>query len=101
MPAKRVVSYVEGTSVSDSPLGEAAFRGHEFHYSDVQLASETHYAYQLSRGIGIHDNLDGAVSNNTLGSYTHLHPVASEGMFRHFVRNCRKKTDAILFRVLI
>ena len=23
--------------------------------------------------------------DNTLGSYTHLHPVASEGMFRHFV----------------
>jgi cobyrinic acid a,c-diamide synthase len=90
MPAKRVVSYVEGTSVSDSPLGEAAFRGHEFHYSDVQLASETRYAYQLSRGIGIHDNLDGAVSNNTLGSYTHLHPVASEGMFRHFVGLCRE-----------
>jgi cobyrinic acid a,c-diamide synthase len=91
MPARRVVSYVEGTSVDDSPLGAAAFRGHEFHYSDVVLSSGTRYAYQLSRGIGIHDNLDGAVTNNTLGSYTHLHPVASEGMFRHFVRTCSKK----------
>jgi Ni-sirohydrochlorin a,c-diamide synthase len=91
MPARRVVSYVEGTSGDDSPLGAAAFRGHEFHYSDVQLSSGTRYAYQLSRGIGIHDNLDGAVKNNTLGSYTHLHPVASEGMFRHFVRTCSKK----------
>jgi Ni-sirohydrochlorin a,c-diamide synthase len=91
MPARRVVSYVEGTSGDDSPLGAAAFRGHEFHYSDVQLSSGTRYAYQLTRGIGIHDNLDGAVKNNTLGSYTHLHPVASEGMFRHFVRTCSKK----------
>lgn len=91
MPARRIVSYVEGTSGDDSPLGAAAFRGHEFHYSDVQLSSGTRYAYQLSRGIGIHDNLDGAVKNNTLGSYTHLHPVASEGMFRHFVGLCRKK----------
>jgi cobyrinic acid a,c-diamide synthase len=92
MPARRVVSYVEGTSGSDSPLGPAAFRGHEFHYSDVKLSKETRYAYQLSRGIGIHENLDGAVMNNTLGSYTHLHPVASAVMFRHFVGLCRKNS---------
>jgi Ni-sirohydrochlorin a,c-diamide synthase len=92
MPARRVVSYVEGTSGKDSPLGLAAFRGHEFHYSDVQLSKETRYAYQLSRGKGIHENLDGAVIKNTLGSYTHLHPVASAGMFRHFVGLCRKNS---------
>ena len=90
MPSRRVVSYVEGLSMHDSPLGAAPFRGHEFHYSEVVLARETRYAYQLSRGVGIHENLDGAVMHNTLGSYTHLHPVASEGMFRHFVGLCRK-----------
>jgi cobyrinic acid a,c-diamide synthase len=90
MPARRVVSYVEGTSRSDSPVGAAAFRGHEFHYSEVVLSPGTHFAYQLSRGIGIHENLDGAIMNNTLGSFTHLHPVASAGMFRHFVELCRK-----------
>jgi cobyrinic acid a,c-diamide synthase len=88
MPARRVVSYVEG--VADScPLGPGVFRGHEFHYSDVDLAPGTRFAYRLSRGIGIQDNLDGAVVKNTLGSYTHLHPVASAGMFRHFVGLCR------------
>ena len=92
MPARRVVSYVEGVSLGNSPVGAAAFRGHEFHYSDVILSPATHYAYQLSRGIGIHENLDGAVIDNSLGSYTHLHPVASEGMFRHFVELCRKKS---------
>ncbi|MDD1699920.1 MAG: Ni-sirohydrochlorin a,c-diamide synthase [Methanoregula sp.] len=91
MPSRRVVSYVEGTSTSDSPLGAAVFRGHEFHYSDVELSPDTRYAYRLSRGVGIYDNLDGAVINNTLGSYTHLHPVASAGMFRHFIELCRKK----------
>jgi len=91
MPSRRVVSYVEGTSATDSPLGAASFRGHEFHYSEVLLDKGTRFAYHLSRGVGIDDNLDGAVINNTLGSYTHLHPVASEGMFRHFVGLCRKK----------
>ena len=91
MPARRVVSYVEGTSDAGSPLGSATFRGHEFHYSDVVLSRDTRFACRLSRGIGIRDNLDGAVVGNTLGSYTHLHPVASAGMFRHFVGLCRKK----------
>jgi len=92
MPARRVVSYVEGRSLSNSPMGAAAFRGHEFHYSDVMLSPGTHFAYQLTRGIGIHENLDGAVIDNSLGSYTHLHPVASAGMFRHFVALCRKNS---------
>ncbi|MFA5416577.1 MAG: Ni-sirohydrochlorin a,c-diamide synthase [Methanoregula sp.] len=91
MPARRVVSYVEGTSGGHSPVGEFAFRGHEFHYSDVTLEHGTRYAYQLSRGIGIHNQLDGAVVNMTLGSYTHLHPVPSTGMFRHFVERCRQR----------
>jgi len=56
------------------------------------LDKKTRYAYVLSRGIGILDNLDGALTNSTLGSYTHLHPVASRGMIRHFVDQCRKKT---------
>jgi cobyrinic acid a,c-diamide synthase len=90
MPARRVVSYVEGMSTAESPVGAAAFRGHEFHYSDVLLAPETRFAYRLSRGVGIHDQLDGALVNATLGSYTHLHPVSSMGMFRHFVEACRE-----------
>jgi len=91
MPARRVVTYVEGTSAPYSPVGAATFRGHAFHYSEVLLEKETRYAYMLSRGVGIRDNLDGAVVANTLGSYTHLHPVASAGMFTHFVELCQKK----------
>ncbi|MDD1719269.1 MAG: Ni-sirohydrochlorin a,c-diamide synthase [Methanoregulaceae archaeon] len=89
MPARRVVSYVEG-SCTGGPLGEGCFRGHEFHYSDVRLAGDTRYVYRLTRGVGISDSLDGAVVNETLGSYTHLHPVSSREMFSHFVERCRK-----------
>ena len=91
MPSRRVVSYVTGTSDVNSPVDQAEFHGHEFHHSDVVLSPETRFAYRLSRGIGIRDNLDGAVTCNTLGSYTHLHPVGSRGMLEHFVRTCRKK----------
>ena len=74
-------------------MGAARFRGHEFHYSEVVLDDPaTRYAYRLTRGIGIKDTLDGAVINNTLGSYTHLHPVGSRDMFRNFVDCCRNRS---------
>jgi cobyrinic acid a,c-diamide synthase len=90
MPARRVVSYVEGESLGGNPLGTGHFRGHEFHYSDVILSPETSYSYLLSRGKGISGNQDGAVAGNTLGSYTHLHPVASRGLMEGFITTCRR-----------
>jgi cobyrinic acid a,c-diamide synthase len=90
MPSRRVIGYVTGTSGSESPLGSGSFRGHEFHHTDVRLAKGTKFTYQLSRGIGIVNNLDGALINRTQASYTHLHPVASRGMLNHFLEQCRK-----------
>ncbi|HOT04616.1 MAG TPA: Ni-sirohydrochlorin a,c-diamide synthase, partial [Methanolinea sp.] len=89
MPGRRVVAYVKGKSVPGSPMGECNFRGHEFHYSDVSLDPGTRFAYSLTRGHGISDGLDGALMNRTIGSYTHLHPVASLPMFSHFLSTCR------------
>ena len=91
MPAGRVVSYVEGVGSPTSPVGASVFKGHEFHYSEVVLDRNTRYAYSLSRGTGIDGNLDGALTDQTLGSYTHLHPVSSIGMIRHFVKRCRER----------
>jgi cobyrinic acid a,c-diamide synthase len=84
-----MLGYVVGTSAGESPMGAAAFRGHEFHYSSVRLPAGTRYAYRLTRGSGIRDGLDGAVRDRTIGSYTHLHPVTSKGMLAHFVASCR------------
>jgi cobyrinic acid a,c-diamide synthase len=89
MPARRVVSYVEGESLGGSPLGPGHFRGHEFHYSDVILSPGTKFTFSLSRGHGIEGNRDGALSGNTIGSYTHLHPVSSRELFRAFIMTCR------------
>ena len=89
MPARRMLGYVVGTSAAGTPMGEAAFRGHEFHYSSVRLQPGTRYAYRLTRGSGIANGNDGAVRDRTIGSYTHLHPVTSRGMLGHFVDCCR------------
>lgn len=90
MPARRVVSYVEGESIGGTPLGPGHFRGHEFHYSDVVLSGDTRFSYRLSRGYGIRGQLDGAIREQTLGSYTHLHPVSSRRMFQSFLAACRE-----------
>jgi len=91
MPSRRVVSYVEGIASPGGPLGPGPFRGHEFHYSEVALDGGTEYTYRITRGLGIRDGKDGALVWRTLGSYTHLHPLASLGMFRAFVEGCRRR----------
>jgi cobyrinic acid a,c-diamide synthase len=57
----------------------------------VVLDPGTRYAYRITRGLGIRDGLDGALVRRTLGSYAHLHPLASLPMFRTFVEECRRK----------
>ena len=91
MPTRRVIGYVRGTSSAKSPLGASSFAGHEFHHTDVILPKDTRYTYRLSRGIGIRDNLDGALVHRTQASYTHLNPSASAPMFAHFVQECRPR----------
>ncbi len=90
LPARRIVSYVEGRSCPGSPVGGHTFRGHEFHYSDVKFRRGTRFCYRLSRGTGIGDGLDGAFVRNTIASYTHLAPVPSSAMFAEFVLRCRE-----------
>lgn len=92
MPARRVVSYVEGSACADSPLGPGPFRGHEFHYSDVVLPRETRFCYRLTRGGGIAEGKDGVLVQRTLGSYTHLSPLPARAFFARFVERCRSRS---------
>jgi cobyrinic acid a,c-diamide synthase len=93
IPSRRVVRYVIGMSSPDTPFGQHQFRGHEFHYSDVQLSPGARFGYTLERGIGIEGSKDGVISGNTLGSYTHLHPVAARKMIESFCSLCRKRKN--------
>ena len=89
MPARRVVTYVEGQATDPSPMGTGRFRGHSFHYSEVVLDPGMRYAYTLNRGVGIDGMRDGAIVSNTLGTYCHVHPVGARTMFNAFVERCR------------
>ena len=66
----------------------ASFKGHEFHYSKVTDIKEDgiFMAFNMKRGKGIKDGLDGICYKNVLATYTHLHALGSpewaEGMIK-------------------
>jgi cobyrinic acid a,c-diamide synthase len=89
----QAVGYVEAVSVSDCLLfrkGER-FRGHEFHYSTVNVNADTgvDFAYKLLKGVGIESKWDGIIRENALASYTHLHAVGNEKAFLRFLEAAR------------
>ena len=58
-------------------------RGHEFHYSSAAVASDGQFAFDVERGDGIENGLDGLYEYETLGTYCHVHPAS--GAFDAFL----------------
>jgi cobyrinic acid a,c-diamide synthase len=46
-------------------------RGHEFHYSFLDVSGDARFAIEISRGKGICDGRDGLYVHEAVGSYTH------------------------------
>ena len=58
-------------------------RGHEFHYSSAEVADDARFVFEVVRGEGIADGLDGLTEYRTLGTYAHVHPES--GAFDSFL----------------
>jgi cobyrinic acid a,c-diamide synthase len=58
-------------------------RGHEFHYSAAEVASDATFAFSVERGDGITGEKEGLTEYQTLGTYAHVHPES--GAFDTFV----------------
>jgi Ni-sirohydrochlorin a,c-diamide synthase len=95
MVNKRVIGYVEGTTVRNNIIGRTGtkFRGHEFHYSELNDLNKPKFAFKLQKGAGIADGCDGVQVGQTLASYTHFHPLSYTGLATHFARSCAKFKD--------
>ncbi len=54
-------------------------KGHEFHYSTVQLFEKNPgaMAFEMERGNGLQNGLDGLCRNNVLATYTHIHALGT------------------------
>ncbi len=65
-------------------------RGHEFHYSKADVASDATFAFDVERGDGIADGKDGLTEHRTLGTYAHVH--ADSGAFDRFLEQLSDRT---------
>ncbi|WP_459194556.1 cobyrinic acid a,c-diamide synthase [Halosimplex sp. J119] len=64
-------------------------RGHEFHYSSAETASDARFAFDVERGDGIADGRDGLTEYRTVGTYCHCHPES--GAFDTFLETVRSR----------
>jgi len=90
MEKKLKLNYTKAKIKPNSPfsLQSKTIKGHEFHYSELDLLpKDSKFAYDLSIGMGIKNKKDGLVAYNTLASYMHVHfsnPLIAD----NFVKSC-------------
>ncbi|WFS62206.1 cobyrinate a,c-diamide synthase [Pseudodesulfovibrio thermohalotolerans] len=89
----RALGYREIATREATVLGPAGIvaRGHEFHYSSLQedgASDSLRPVYSMSGRKGPIDAPEGFVTQNTLGSYVHLHFGSNPEIARSFVRAC-------------
>jgi cobyrinic acid a,c-diamide synthase len=86
----QALSYVISEAQRDNIIlkkGET-FRGHEFHYSKVDIGNyKPKFAFKILRGKGIFGSQDGLMENNTVASYVHTHVAACPQFGLNFTTN--------------
>jgi cobyrinic acid a,c-diamide synthase len=81
----QALDHAELRATRDAPTASAGstLRGHEFHYSEADAASDAQFAFDVERGTGIDGDRDGLIEHRTLGTYCHVHPAS--GAFDAFL----------------
>lgn len=85
------LSYVISEVKKDNIISKKGekFHGHEFHYSKVNLNSNPDFAFDILRGTGIKNNLDGLIDGNTLACYVHTHVAALPDFPVNFIESTK------------
>ncbi|TYO98457.1 hydrogenobyrinic acid a,c-diamide synthase (glutamine-hydrolysing) /cobyrinate a,c-diamide synthase [Geothermobacter ehrlichii] len=93
LPKRRALGYRQVRFVADTPLGPAGTlaRGHEFHYSELELSAPVERAYHLGRQNGEPLGAEGFRVHNVLASYVHLHFAGNPALAENFVRFCEER----------
>ena len=79
--------YVEALVMEDTPLFTSGtfIRGHEFHHSKLIDQGKLEFAYQVRRGNGAGNGVDGIIYKNVLAAYTHLHVLGTPQWAQSFM----------------
>jgi len=91
LPRRQALGYREVTLRQDGPLGPAGTlaRGHEFHYSALEMPQSVGRDYRLARH-GAELGTEGYRIGNVLGSYIHLHFAGNPQLAVNFVNFCER-----------
>jgi cobyrinic acid a,c-diamide synthase len=71
----QALDHVELRARDDALTASAGetLRGHEFHYSEADVAGDARFACDVERGDGVTGDRDGLTEHRTLGTYAHVH----------------------------
>jgi cobyrinic acid a,c-diamide synthase len=86
----QALSYVVSEALKDNIILKKGdiFRGHEFHYSKVDINGfKPEFAFKILRGKGIINSQDGLMDKNTVASYVHTHVAACQKFALNFTQS--------------
>ena len=88
-PRVQGLNYVVAQSNSDNLISDKgdAFRAHEFHYTKLNIDSTKDLVFDVLRGRGVLNNMDGVSVGNTLANYIHIHACSCPNFGYNFTRN--------------
>lgn len=83
------LNYVVARSNQDNLISDEGdvFRAHEFHYTKLNIDSTKDLVFDVLRGRGVFDNMDGVSVKNTLANYIHIHACSHPNFGYNFTRN--------------
>ncbi|MEI6704399.1 MAG: cobyrinic acid a,c-diamide synthase, partial [Deltaproteobacteria bacterium] len=91
LPRRKALGYRQVEPVTGTVIGgkNSLYRGHEFHYSEINIMpDEIERCYRVSRQ-GVELGLEGYRVRNCLASYIHLHFGSNREIAPAFVELCR------------
>ena len=88
-PRVQGLNYVVAQSNSDNLISDKGdvFRAHEFHYTKLNIDSTKDLVFDVLRGRGVLNNMDGVSVGNTLANYIHIHACSCPNFGYNFTRN--------------
>lgn len=88
-PKVQGLNYIVARSNRDNLISDKGdiFRGHEFHYTKLNIDSTESLVFDVLRGRGVLNNMDGVSVGNTLANYIHIHACSHPNFGYNFTRN--------------
>lgn len=88
-PKVQGLNYVVARSNQDNLISDEGdvFRAHEFHYTKLNIDTTKDLVFDVLRGRGVLNNMDGVSVKNTLANYIHIHACSHPNFGYNFTRN--------------